>query len=174
MVRESQRAFQAKIQLQVGCTPFTLNTNTDLSFQLLPQQRLEGVTILGEFFDALMELVKRHGVLKEGPSELGLVVDVSDFGDGSGRSGCCHGGVSITKALGRDGGLPAVASSFFGTGTVSFLSSSKRLGEMVRKSTPAKALISPVYDGTVSISHVSGKDLQEHTLRKEAPMTMVL
>jgi hypothetical protein len=38
-----------------------------------------------------------------------------------------------------------------GTGEVSFLSSSKRAGEMVRKSTPAKALISPTYNGRVRI-----------------------
>ena len=43
--------------------------------------------------------------------------------------------------------VPAAASSFLGTATVSFLSSSNRAGEMVRKSTPAKALISPVCEG---------------------------
>ena len=37
-----------------------------------------------------------------------------------------------------------VASSFLGTGVVDFLSSSRRAGEMVRKSTPAKEVISPV------------------------------
>ena len=61
--------------------------NTDLSFQLLPQQCLESHAVLGEFFDALMELVKRHGVLKEGPPELGLIINEGDLGDGSGRGG---------------------------------------------------------------------------------------
>jgi len=66
---------------------FTSSSNTNLSFQLLPQQRLEGVAILSEFFDALVELVKCHGVLEEGPSELGLVIDERNLGDWSGGSG---------------------------------------------------------------------------------------
>jgi hypothetical protein len=37
-----------------------------------------------------------------------------------------------------------VASSLLGTGAFEFLSSSRSAGEMVRKSTPARALISPV------------------------------
>ena len=68
------------------CTRLASNTDTILSLQLLPQQRLKSVAVLGEFFDALMELVKRHGVLKEGPSELGLIVNKCDLGDGSGGS----------------------------------------------------------------------------------------
>lgn len=43
--------------------------------------------------------------------------------------------------------------SFLGTGDVSFFSSSRRAGEIVRKSQPAKALISPVYDKMVRTSH---------------------
>lgn len=39
---------------------------------------------------------------------------------------------------------PAAASSFLGTGSLDFLSSSRRAGAMVRKSTPARALISPI------------------------------
>ena len=66
---------------------YRLVSNKILSFQLLPQQRLKGVAILGEFFDAFMELVERHGVLEKGPSELGLIVDVSDLVDRCGRSG---------------------------------------------------------------------------------------
>ena len=46
----------------------------------------------------------------------------------------------------RNEDSPAAASSFLGTGEESFLSSSKRAGEIVRKSQPARALISPVCD----------------------------
>jgi len=71
-----------------GCTRLVSKyKHGSLSLQLLPQQRLKSLAVLGEFFDALVELVKRHGVLKKGPSELGLVVNESDLGDGSGRSG---------------------------------------------------------------------------------------
>jgi len=65
---------------------YTFVSNANLSFQLLPQQRLEGITVLSEFFDALVELVERHGVLEKSPSELGLIVNESDLGDGSGGS----------------------------------------------------------------------------------------
>lgn len=44
-----------------------------------------------------------------------------------------------------DNYVPALESSFLGTGSEDFLSSSNKLGEMVRKSTPASALISPTY-----------------------------
>ena len=47
---------------------------------------------------------------------------------------------------------PVAASSLLGTGSVEFLSSSRRAGEMVRKSTPASALISP----TCAFHPVSG------------------
>lgn len=40
--------------------------------------------------------------------------------------------------------IPARASSFLGTGAVEFLSSSSSAGAIVRKSTPARALISPI------------------------------
>ena len=40
--------------------------------------------------------------------------------------------------------VAAAASSFLGTGAVSFLSCSRREGAMVRKSTPARDLISPI------------------------------
>lgn len=39
--------------------------------------------------------------------------------------------------------IPAEESSLLGTGSVDFLRSSRREGEIVRKSTPARALISP-------------------------------
>ena len=61
-------------------------SNTDLSFQLLPQQRLESLAVFSEFFDTLVEFVKRHGVLEKFPPEFGLIINVSDLGDWSGRS----------------------------------------------------------------------------------------
>lgn len=45
------------------------------------EDALELCTVLCEFLDALVELVKRHLVLEEGPAELGLVVDERDLGD---------------------------------------------------------------------------------------------
>ena len=83
---QAKTLFRSRQQLQIGCTRFGSNV-TNLGFQLRLQQRLEGVTVFGKFFDALVELVERHGVLEKGPSELGFIVDESDFGDGSGRSG---------------------------------------------------------------------------------------
>lgn len=71
----------------MGCTRLPSNADTNLSLQLLPQQRLESLAVLGEFFDAFVELVKCHGVLKEGPSEFGLIVNIGDLGDGSSGSG---------------------------------------------------------------------------------------
>ena len=53
-----------------------------LSRELLLQQVLEGLTILSELLDALVQLLEGHGVLKQCPAELGLVVDVRDLGDG--------------------------------------------------------------------------------------------
>jgi hypothetical protein len=50
---------------------------------------------------------------------------------------------------------PSFESNFFGTGSVEFFSSLRGGGLIVRKSTPARALISPM-------------------LRNEAPITMVL
>ena len=67
-----------------------------------------------------------------------------------------------------------VASSFLGTGAVDFLSSSRRAGEMVRKSTPAKEVISPVCHRKQKSELTQVNRVRKRTLRKEAPMTMVL
>ena len=53
----------------------------NLSRDLLLEQILEGLTILSEFLDTLMQLIKRHLFLEQRPAELGLVVDEGDFGD---------------------------------------------------------------------------------------------
>ena len=74
---------------------------------------------------------------------------------------------------------PAVASSFFGTGEESFLSSSKRAGEMVRKSQPAKDLISPVYVEMVRASHAdqqgsTGTHITERGTHDDGPVSVLL
>lgn len=51
------------------------------SRELLAEEVLEGLAILGELLDTLVQLVERHLVLKELPAELGLVVDIRDLLD---------------------------------------------------------------------------------------------
>ena len=48
--------------------------------ELLTEELLEGVAVLGELLDALVQLVERHLLLEQLPAELGLVVDVGDLG----------------------------------------------------------------------------------------------
>ena len=50
-----------------------------LGGELLAEEGLEGLAVLGELLDALVELVKGHGVLEERPAELGLVVNVRNL-----------------------------------------------------------------------------------------------
>lgn len=59
---------------------------TRLSREFLFEEVLEGLAVLSELLDALVELVERHLVLEQGPAELSLVVDIGDLGDGGGRS----------------------------------------------------------------------------------------
>lgn len=115
-----------------------------LCLQLLSKQSLESFTILCKLLDTLMELVKCHLILQKNPAELWLIVDIGHFGEFVGRCEFClvqYKKTSCTMLCNE----PVSALSFLGTADVSFLSSSRRLGEMVRKSTPARALISPVY-----------------------------
>lgn len=63
---------------------FSISPVLYLSIELLLQQVLEGLAILSELLDTLMEFFKRHRVLKQCPAELGLVVDVGDFRNGFG------------------------------------------------------------------------------------------
>ena len=58
-----------------------------LGGELLADELLEGLAVLSELLDALVELVERHLVLEEGPAELGLVVDVRDLRDEGGGLG---------------------------------------------------------------------------------------
>jgi hypothetical protein len=51
-----------------------------LSREFLPEEVLQSLTILGEFFDAFVELVESHLLLEERPSEFGFVVNIRDFG----------------------------------------------------------------------------------------------
>ena len=55
---------------------------------LLAEEGLEGLAVLRELADALVELVGRHLVLAERPAELGLVVDERDLGHRLSRCGC--------------------------------------------------------------------------------------
>jgi hypothetical protein len=64
-----------------------VHVHRSLAADLLLQQILEGLAVLGELLDALVELVERHAVLEERPPELGLVVDEGDLGDWGG-GGC--------------------------------------------------------------------------------------
>lgn len=116
-----------------------------LSRDLLAKELLESLAILSELLDTLMELVEGHLVLEEGPAEFGFIVDEADLSDGVGLSGCRKASVSLRNIGPGASNAPAEASSFLGTGSLDFLSSSRRLGEIVKKSTPARALISPVY-----------------------------
>lgn len=59
-----------------------------LGRQLLAQKLLERLAVLGEFLNALVELVERHLVLEQCPPEFGLVVDIADLGDGVGLCSC--------------------------------------------------------------------------------------
>jgi len=61
--------------------PKVPNNSEILSRDLLLEQILEGLTILSEFLDTLMQFIKRHLFLEQGPAELGLVIDEGDFGD---------------------------------------------------------------------------------------------
>ena len=56
--------------------------------KLLLEDFLQGLAVLGELLDALVELVERHLVLEERPAELGLVVDERHLRDrlGLGRA----------------------------------------------------------------------------------------
>jgi len=54
------------------------------SLQLLDQQLLKSLTILGKLLDSLVELVPCHGILKKRPAEFRLVVDIGDLRDGVG------------------------------------------------------------------------------------------
>ena len=66
--------------LHTACISSSVHSyNTRLSPELLPEHLLAGVTILGEASDTLVELLERHLVVEEGPSEGGLVVDEGDF-----------------------------------------------------------------------------------------------
>jgi hypothetical protein len=119
------------------------------------------LTVLGETADTLVQLVKGHGVLEQLPAELGLVVDERDLldllGGGGGVELLGDGLAARVSQLGtgRWGQGGKRESGECGITHVEFLSSSRSLGAMVRKSQPARALISPV-------------------LRNEAPMTIVL
>lgn len=124
-----------------------------------------------------MKLVKRHLILEEGPAEFRFVVDERDFGDRfDGYSMAISVGGKEGKKKKKRDGPPAKASNFLGTASVDFLSSSSRAGEMVKKSTPANALISPVcWDNGDQPMGIDGTRIRwVRTLRKLAPMTMVL
>ena len=58
-----------------------------LGGELLAEEGLEGLAVLSELLDTLVELVERHRVLEEGPAELGLVVDERHLGDLGRRRG---------------------------------------------------------------------------------------
>ena len=58
-----------------------LVSSINLSRELLAEELLKGLSVVGEFFDALMELVESHLVLQQSPTELGLVVDEADLGN---------------------------------------------------------------------------------------------
>jgi hypothetical protein len=121
--------------------------------ELLLEEVLERLAVLGELLDALVQLVEGHLVLEERPAELGLVVDERDLVDR--RRRCCRAVSVRTEKRRRRRRAPSLASRSLGTGSVEFLSSSSSAGAIVRKSTPASARISPA-------------------LRKLAPMTIVL
>jgi hypothetical protein len=63
-----------------------------------------------------------------------------------------NGSISSFSRAGADRYAPRPTSSLLGTASVDFFSSSRRAGEMVRKSIPASDLISPTY-GMISQGH---------------------
>ena len=115
-----------------------------LSSNPLPQHLLECFTIFRELLDALMKFVEGHLILQQCPSEFGLIVNERDLLELLGRS-------SYKEVLGNStihgfcDTSPACASSFLGTSASELFNSSRSDGEIVRKSQPASALISPVY-----------------------------
>ena len=55
---------------------------------LLAEEGLEGLTVLRELTDTLVELVRRHLVVAKRPAELGLVVNVRDLRKRVGGGSC--------------------------------------------------------------------------------------
>ena len=47
--------------------------------ELLADEALEGLAVLSELLDTLVELVESHSILEKLPAELGLVVDVRNL-----------------------------------------------------------------------------------------------
>lgn len=58
-----------------------------LSRELLLENLLQGLTILGKLLDAFVELVEGHRILEKCPAELGLVVNVRHLGQVGGLGG---------------------------------------------------------------------------------------
>ena len=54
-------------------------TVAHLGRNLLAKELLEGLTVLSELLDTLVELVESHSILEKLPAELGLVVDVRNL-----------------------------------------------------------------------------------------------
>ena len=116
------------------------------------------VVDVGDFFDGLDGWMEGQRTRGKGKGERGKGVGYPNTRDEKGKR---RGTRDRTGSNGKEGGkdesvdhaiendpyhyAPACASNFFGTGSVDFLSSSSREGEMVKKSTPANALISPIY-----------------------------
>jgi hypothetical protein len=57
-------------------------TTTCLGSEFFAEEGFEGLAVLGKLLDPLVELVKGHLVLEEGPAEFGFVVDEGNLFDG--------------------------------------------------------------------------------------------
>ena len=79
-----------------------LISRTPLRVELLDKRVTEGLAISGKLADTLMELVERHLLLEQVPTELGLVVDVRNLGDVL----CGRGSGSVRQSAAAD---PAAA-----------------------------------------------------------------
>lgn len=118
-----------------------LSNRSDLSLELLSEGTPKSVCILSKLLDTLVQLVPCHLILKEFPAELGLVVDVRDLRDRIclGRCLCIE---LLRDRLGR-------ILEFFKKSRcdpVMILRRKKQKDAYVthvKKSTPAKDLISP-------------------------------
>lgn len=85
MVSKKRLAFCAPTLVYSFTNYYVYITSTKytvrLCGELLRKHLLEGLTILSELLDTLVQLVERHLVLEQCPAELGLVVDVGDLGE---------------------------------------------------------------------------------------------
>jgi len=128
------------------------------SCEALLEDRAQGITILSELLDTLVQLVERHLVLEEFPAELGLVVDVRDLGDLVG---------------GRDGGLGVEQLRHGCIRVLEFFKQRRRDGQEI--DTCKRLDLPDLSMRRIGVNWApTRRQWEGRTLRNDAPMTMVL